>query len=341
MKNIYGLTLKKLEDYFLSIGHNPAKARIVFKELYHRKITDFSQIDKFGPAVIKRLSDDFCMSLPTLADMSENSDTCKYLFTLTDNSQVETVLMKHTYGNGVCVSTQVGCNMDCAFCESGKLKKIRNLTAAEMVGQVLYITDVLKVPVTHIVLMGIGEPFDNYEEVIDFIDIITDTLSVAIGPKHLTVSTCGVVPKILEFSKRPTLNALTVSLHAPNDALRNTLMPINKKYPIRELVDAVRVYTESGNKKATFAYIMLDGINDSDECAYELAALLKGIKCYVNLIPYNRTSSSDFKQSSEERIGKFFDILKQQGTNVTVRRKFGDDLNAACGQLSANYKKGQ
>lgn len=335
--NIYGLTVKKLEDYFKSIGENPAKAKIVFKAVYRDKINSFKEISNLGEPIKYRLEKDFDFDKILLVTKSEGEDTCKYLFGLSDGLMVETVLMKHDYGNGVCVSTQVGCNMDCVFCESGKLKKIRNLKPCEIVGQLWYIIDELKIPVSHVVLMGIGEPFDNYDNVIDFIDIITEQLGIAIAARHVTVSTSGIAPKIREYAKRDVVNSLAISLHAPDNKLRNRLMPINKAYPIEELIDAVKVYAENGNKKVTFAYIMLKDINDSDECAHKLARLLEGIHCYVNLIPYNKTRSTDFQPSTKERIAQFFDILKKYGLNVTVRREFGGDMNAACGQLSSDY----
>ena len=337
--NIYGYTVKMLESYFESKNENIAKAKIVFKALYRDKIKSFDQISALSKPVTDMLSNDFEIGHAKVIDKSENNDTCKLLFELQDQSAIETVIMKHDYGNGVCISTQVGCNMDCAFCESGKLKKVRNLETFEMVQQVLYVTDVLEIPVSHVVLMGIGEPFDNYDKVIGFTDIITDQLGLGIAARHVTISTSGIVPKIIEFSKREVVNSLAVSLHAPDNELRNKLMPINKKYPIEQLVDAVRIYVENGNKKATFAYIMIKDVNDSDECAQKLANLIKGIKCYVNLIPYNETSNSAFRKSDKERISSFFDILKKNGVNVTVRREFGGELKAACGQLSAEHRK--
>lgn len=334
--NIYGCTVKKLEDYFKSFGENPAKAKIVFKAIYNTNTP--SNLGNFSIKTKNKIENDFDFANLELIKMTENQDTCKLLFRLCDGCAVETVLMKHDYGNGVCVSTQVGCNMNCVFCESGKLKKVRNLETYEMVCQLWYIINTLNIPVSHVVLMGIGEPFDNYKNVAEFIDIITEQLGMAIGARHVTISTVGIAPKILEFADRPVVNSLAVSLHAPNNQLRDKLMPINKVYPIEELVEAVRVYTKKGNKKATFAYIMLNGINDSNQCAEELAQLVKGINCYVNLIPYNKTRSTDFEPSTKQRIAEFFDILKQNGINVTVRREFGGDMNAACGQLSSDYE---
>lgn len=337
--NIYGYTIKKLEEYFKSFGENPAKAKIVFKAIYRQKLSSFLNIDNLSEPIKNKLEKDFDFTKIELVDKSESADTCKFLFKLHDSHTIETVLMKHDYGNGVCISTQVGCNMNCIFCESGKLKKVRNLETHEIVQQLWYIIDTLNIPVSHVVLMGIGEPFDNYDNVMDFIDIITEQLGIAIAARHVTVSTSGIAPKIAEYAKREVVNSLAISLHAPNNELRNKLMPINKVYPIKELIDAVKVYAENGNKKVTFAYIMLEGINDSNECAEQLAELLKGINCYVNLIPYNKTRSTDFEQSDKERIAEFFDILKKHKLNVTVRREFGGDMNAACGQLSSDYQK--
>ncbi|MBQ9915229.1 MAG: radical SAM protein, partial [Clostridia bacterium] len=255
--NIYNLTIQKLEEYFLSFGENPAKAKIVFSAVYRDKIRSFSEISNLSAPIKAKLTDDFELTDLELLTKTESQDTCKYLFRLSDGHTVESVLMKHDYGNGVCISTQVGCNMDCAFCESGKLKKIRNLDVAEMVGQLLYITDRLQLPVSHVVLMGIGEPLDNYENVMDFIDIITEQLGLAIASRHVTISTSGITPKILAYTGRKTLNSLAISLHAPNDRLRNELMPINRAYPIRGLIEAAKQYTENSNKKVTFAYIMI------------------------------------------------------------------------------------
>lgn len=337
--NIYDITFEKLQNYFKNMGENPAKAKIVFNALYKDKISSFSQIKNLSLAVKEKLNNDFDFSKLEFVTKEESDTTCKFLFRLFDGHAIETVLMKHDYGNGVCISTQVGCNMNCIFCESGKIKKIRNLKPYEMVTQLLYITDTLKLPVSHIVLMGIGEPFDNYDNTMDFIDILTCQAGLEIAPRHITISTCGIAPKIIEYSKRKIVNNLAISLHAPNDELRNTLMPINKAYPLSELIKSAKAFSDSGNKKITFAYIMIKDVNDSDECAKELVEQLKDINCYVNLIPYNKTRSTDYEASSKERISAFFDILKKNGMNVTIRREFGSDLNAACGQLASKVLK--
>ena len=248
--------------------------------------------------------------------------------------------MKHDYGNSVCVSSQVGCNMSCAFCESGRLKKVRNLETYEMVLQLLNIEKICNIKISHVVLMGIGEPFDNYQNVMNFIDIINSGKGMDIGARHITVSTCGVVPKIKEFMNFGKQINLAISLHAPNNEIRNKLMPINKAYPLEILIPTLKEYIKKTNRRLTFEYILLSGINDTEKCALELAKLIKGMNAYVNLIPYNETSHIEFKRSNEEDIMKFYDILKKNNISVTIRREFGGTVDAACGQLRSKYEVG-
>ena len=266
-------------------------------------------------------------------DVQEDKDVCKYLFELSDGEHIEAVLMKHDYGNSICVSSQVGCNMGCKFCESGRRKKVRNLETYEMVLQILMIEKLLGERISHVVVMGIGEPFDNYDNLIKFFKIINHPKGLAIGARHITVSTCGIIPKILEFSDFPLQINLAISLHAPNNEIRDKIMPINKAYPIIELIPALKTYLNKTNRRITFEYIMLDGINDSEECALELANLVKDINCYINLIPYNETNNIEFKRTKTVQIMRFYDILKKNSVNVTIRREFGGKIDAACGQL--------
>ena len=247
--------------------------------------------------------------------------------------------MKHDYGNSLCVSSQVGCNMGCAFCESGRLKKVRNLNTHEMVLQLLKVERDLGIRISHLVLMGIGEPFDNYDNVMNFIDIINDDNGIALGSRHITVSTSGIVPKIKEFMNNGKQVNLAISLHAANNELRSKLMKVNKAYDLNELMSSIKEYINKTNRRVTFEYILLNGVNDRESDAIQLSKLLKNMNCYVNLIPYNETSHIEFKRSSDCNILKFYDILKKNNINVTIRREFGRKVSAACGQLRANYKE--
>ena len=340
MKNIYDYTLEELEEYFLSINEKKFKATQIFEWLYKKRVNSFDSMSNIKKETLDILKKDFIINDISIVTYKEGKDVIKFLFRLNDNQKVEAVLMKHDYGNSLCVSTQVGCNMGCKFCESGRLKKVRNLSTYEMNLQILKIEELLKIRISHVVLMGIGEPFDNYDNIIKFIKIINSGKGIDIGARHITVSTCGIVPKIKEFIKDGNQVNLAISLHAPNNEIRNKIMNINKVYDINLLIDTLKEYINKTNRRVTFEYIMLDGVNDSKECALELAELLKGMNCYVNLIPYNETSHIEFKKSSDEHIRLFLDTLKKNNINVTIRREFGGNVDAACGQLRANYEEG-
>lgn len=336
--SIYNLTFSQLETYFESNKLNKAKAKITYKNLYQKRISDFDEISEFGAQTKNLLKSDFSLEGLTLLEKREDKDTMKLLFGLQNGNRIESVVMKHDYGNGICISTQIGCNMNCAFCESGKMKKIRNLEPFEMLLQILDTEKALGEKISHVVLMGIGEPFDNFENVAAFIEIINNPFGLDIGARHITVSTSGIIPKITEFTDKNIQANLAISLHAPNDEIRSQLMPINKAYPISKLIPEVKRYTEKTKRKVTFEYVMLKGINDREQCAVQLAELLKGIKCYVNLIPYNETDSK-FRRTEQAEILSFYNILKQNNMWVTIRREFGSELKAACGQLSADFAK--
>lgn len=339
--NIYDYRLSELKEYFKENNEKEFKAIQIYEWLYKKRIQSFDEMSNIKKETIELLKKNYKIERLEILTKQTSTDVCKYLFKLNDNNKIEAVLMKHDYGNSLCVSTQVGCNMGCAFCESGRLKKVRNLEAHEMVSQILQVEEDLNIRISHIVLMGIGEPFDNYENVIKFIDIINEPKGIDIGARHITVSTSGLVPKINEFANNPKQVNLAISLHAPNNKIRNEIMNINKAYPIEELIKAVKNYLNKTNRRVTFEYIMLDKINDTEECAKELVNLLKGINCYVNLIPYNETSHIKFKASKKEQIMKFYDILKKNNINVTVRKEFGRKVSAACGQLRSNYEEGK
>ena len=341
MNNIYNYTKQDLENYFLEIGETKFRAAQVFDWLYIKRVKSFDLMTNVKKDLIKYLKENFSMDTIKLVKKQSDVDVKKYLFELYDGNKIEAVLMNHDYGNSLCVSTEVGCNMGCRFCESGRLKKVRNLFAFELVLQILKVEEDIKERVSHVVLMGIGEPFDNYDNVMKFINIINDPKGINIGIRHITVSTCGIVPKIKEFTKEKTGVNLAISLHAPTDLVRDKIMPINKAYKIGDIMDAVRDYIAKTNRRVTFEYILLKGVNDSEECAIKLVNLLKGVNCYVNLIPYNETSHIEYKTSPKVTINRFYDILKEGNINVTIRREFGSKVSAACGQLRSEQISGK
>ena len=333
MKSIYGLTLEELENYFIEHGSRKFHALQLFSWLYEKRIKSYDEITNIKKDILSTLEKDYSIQPLKVVDVQEDVDVCKYLFELSDKEHIEAVLMRHDYGNSVCISSQVGCNMGCKFCESGRRKKVRNLETYEMVLQLLMIEELLGMRISHVVVMGIGEPFDNYENLIQFFTIINHPKGLAIGARHITVSTCGLVPKILEFSEFPLQINLAISLHAPNNKIRNQIMPINKVYPLEKLIPAIKTYLKRTNRRVTFEYILLKDVNDSSECALELAQLVKEINCYINLIPYNETNNIDFKRTNTIQIMRFYDILKKNNINVTIRKEFGSKISAACGQL--------
>lgn len=339
MNNIYNYTIEQLEEYFVSIGEKKFKAVQVFDWLYKKRVTSFDLMTNIKKEIIDRLKKDFKIEGLKILTRQDGIDVYKYLFELEDGNKIEAVLMLHDYGTSLCVSSQVGCNMGCRFCESGRLKKVRNLEAYEMITQYLQVEKDLNKKISHVVLMGIGEPFDNYDNVIKFINILNCNKGIDLGSRHITVSTCGIVPKIKEFIKDGKQVNLAISLHASNDKLRKELMPIGKVYNLDLLIDTLKEYIKVTNRRLTFEYIMLENINDRDENALELVKLLKGLNCYVNLIPYNETSHIDLKKSKQDRILKFYDILKKNNIEVTIRKEFGSKVSAACGQLRANYEE--
>ena len=331
--SIYGLTREELEQYFLTINEKKFKALQIFEWLYQKKERNIANFSNIKKEIRERLQKDFSFDLPTIVKREIDEDVEKFLFKLSDGEHIEAVLMRHNYGLSVCVSSEVGCNMGCRFCESGRLKKVRNLEAYEMVGQIIQIEKEINERIKSVVIMGIGEPLDNYQNVMNFIKIINDPKGLAIGARHITLSTCGLIPKIKELSTFPLQINLAISLHAPNDELRSSLMPINKAYPLKDVIAAVKEYIEKTNRRVTMEYILLKDVNDSIACAHELATLLKGMNVYVNLIPYNETNHLEFKKSSQKAIDAFYQTLQKEKINVTVRREFGSKISAACGQL--------
>lgn len=336
MRNIYDLTIQELEEYFVSIGEKPFRSTQVYEGLYKKRFSSFDEMTNISKELREKLKNDFSFYKIKLLVKQTGVNVNKYLFELEDGNKIESVLMFHDYGISICVSSEVGCNMSCAFCESGRLKKVRNLLAYEIVEQILLIEEDIKKRITHVVVMGIGEPFDNYDNVMRFVKIINTGKGIDIGSRHITISTCGVIPGIKKFMNEEGQVNLAISLHAPNDKLRSQIMPINRAYHLEELMEVIKEYIKKTNRRVTFEYIMLEGINDSEKEAKELVELLKGINCYVNLIPYNETENIGFRRTKEWKILKFYDILKSNKINTTIRKEFGGTVSAACGQLRAN-----
>ena len=339
--NIYNLTLEKLEQYFINKGDKKYRAKQIYEWLYQKRVKSFDEMDNIKKELREELKKDFSFGKIEIVSKLEDTDVYKYLFKLEDNRMVEAVVMHHDYGYSICLSTQVGCNMGCSFCESGRRKKVRNLEVYEMIKPILLIEEELNVKITRVVLMGIGEPFDNYENVIDFINIINNPFGLALGSRHITVSTCGIVPKIYDFIKDGKQVNLAISLHAPNNELRNKIMNINKAYKIEDVIKSVKEYINKTNRRVTFEYILLENVNDSLKEAKELTELLKGMNAYVNLIPYNETSHIEYKRSSDEKIKAFHEYLLKNGICATIRREFGSKVKAACGQLRSDYEEGK
>ena len=331
--NIYGIKRVDLEDYFIKQNEKKFKALQVYEWLYGKRVKSFYDMTNIKKEWQEKLNNDFSNEFIKIIKKQEDNLTKKYLFQLEDENYIEAVLMEHDYGLSICVSSQVGCNMGCKFCESGRLKKVRDLEAYEIVQQIMLVEEDIGKRISSVVLMGIGEPFDNYKNIMDFIRIINDPKGIAIGARHITVSTCGLIPKIKDFMKEDLQVNLAISLHASNSKLRNDIMPINKAYDIEELMSVLKEYINETNRRVTIEYVMLDGVNDDVSNASELAKLLKGMNVYVNLIPYNETNHLEFKRASKEQVMKFYDVLKQCGINVTIRKEFGSKIDAACGQL--------
>lgn len=332
------MTREALEVWLCGRGETVTKAKahaaVIFEQVYQHDLRDLSELPLPCP-VRDAVAENFGCALPETETALTDGGAVKLLLKLSDGEFAEAVLMRQKYGDSVCISTQVGCAMGCRFCQSGRLKKRRNLTAGEMTAQVMLLRRDYSAKIHSVTVMGIGEPFDNFEAVRDFCAIAVDYKGLALGEKHVTVSTCGVVPGIGRWAELPHPCSLAISLHAADNALRERLMPINKLYPVQEVIAAARAFAERHNRRVTLEYIMLNGVNDSPEQAEKLAVLIgTGKQFYVNLIPYNSTDGG-FERSSPERIAAFYDVLKKHEISVTMRREFGGNIAAACGQLSS------
>lgn len=349
LPTIYGLPMPELSDWIESVGEKKYRAKQIWDWLYRQRVQSFEAMTNLSKVLIEKLKENFILNPLEQVVVQEAKDgTVKYLFKLPDGMMIETVMMRQSYGLSVCVTTQVGCDMGCTFCASGILKKERDVTAGEIVSQIMLVQKYfdergLDERVSHVVVMGIGEPFDNYKNMMDFLKIINNDNGLAIGARHITVSTCGFNPnKIRDFANEGVQINLAISLHAPNNDLRSSLMRINRSATLEKLFDAIDDYTEMTNRRVTYEYIMLSGINDSVETAQELANWIKPRThlAYVNLIPYNPVAEYiKYERSPKETVLKFYDVLKKNGINCVIRQEHGTDIDAACGQLRSKQMK--
>ncbi|WP_411252693.1 23S rRNA (adenine(2503)-C(2))-methyltransferase RlmN [Neobacillus niacini] len=341
--SIYSLELHELKEWLTNNGEKPFRAEQIYDWLYKKRVSSFEDMNNLSKGLREKLSENFQITtLKTVIKQSSSDGTIKFLFELHDGYSIETVLMRHDYGNSVCVTTQVGCRIGCTFCAStlGGLK--RHLEAGEIVSQVVTVQQTLDETderVSSVVIMGIGEPFDNYDNMMSFLKIINHDKALMIGARHITVSTSGIVPKIYQFADENMQINFAISLHAPNTELRSRLMPINRAYKLDDLMKSVRYYIDKTGRRISFEYGLFGGVNDSVEHAEELASLLKGLKCHVNLIPVNYVPERDYVRTPKDKIFAFEKTLKNRGINVTIRREQGHDIDAACGQLRAKERK--
>lgn len=341
MENILDFKLEELKCWMQENGEGKFRAKQIFDWIYKKEVFDFNNMTNISKNTISKLEKSFYIGIPKIVSAYKSSidGTQKFLFEYKDGNIIESVVMKYKHGNSICVSTQIGCRMGCKFCASTVDGVVRNLTSGEISGQILKAQKELGERISNVVLMGSGEPFDNYENVMKFIELINADEGLNIGQRHITLSTCGIVPKIKELADRKMQITLAISLHAPNDEIRKAMMPIANKYPINELLDACMYYYKTTNRRITFEYALVKGVNDKKDDAEELSKRLKGMLCHINLIPVNEIKENNYEKSNIKNINSFKNILSENGIETTIRRKMGSDINAACGQLRRNYIK--
>jgi len=338
--NLKSLTQPELADILKELGQPRFRAKQVFTWL-HKGVRSYDEMTNLPKALRDTLAENYPIHAPKVVrkQESQKDGTIKYLWELSDGNCVETVLMRYHYGNTVCISTEVGCRMGCAFCASTIGGLVRRLEPFEMLDEVLFTQIDSGLPISHIVLMGIGEPLDNMENVLRFLELVNSEDGMNISMRHISLSTCGLVPKIDELAQKKLQISLAISLHGPNNAIRGKIMPVNKAYPIGELIEACRRYYAATSRRIHFEYAMIDGVNDSEENARELLRLLKGLPAHVNMIPLNHVEESPLKPSSKAAVARFQKILEDGGVTATVRRTLGGDIDASCGQLRRKYTK--
>ena len=342
MKNLLDYTLEELQIWMKENNESAFRAKQIFSWLY-KNVSDFDGMKNIPKSLADKLKENFSIDFPEVVEVykSEIDGTEKFLLGFKDGNLIESVLMRYKHGNSICISTQVGCRMGCKFCASTIEGRVRNLTTGEILSEILVVQNYIKERISNVVLMGSGEPLDNYENVVKFLEIVSADYGLNIGQRHITLSTCGIVPKIYELADKDFSVTLAISLHAFSDEKRKEIMPIANKYTISEILDACKYYIDKTNRRITFEYALVKDVNDTKEEAKALAKLLKGMLCHVNLIPVNEIKENSFKRSSKKSIEDFSEILKNNGIEVTTRREMGSDINAACGQLRRSYIKTQ
>lgn len=340
-KDLRSMSLSQLEEEILGLGEPKFKAKQIYSWLHQHQVSSVDEMTNISKALREKLKDnyEFCSCSIEKKLVSVYDDTVKYLFELNDGEYIESVVMKYKYGYTICVSSQVGCKMGCKFCASTIAGFVRNLMAGEILAQVYTAQKDLSIRISHVVLMGVGEPMDNFDNVMDFISLITDEKGQNMSMRNISLSTCGVVDGIYRLMEKKLQLTLSISLHAPNDEIRSRTMPVNNKWGVDELLKACRDYTKATNRRISFEYAMISGVNDSDECARELAKKLRGMLAHVNLIPVNEVKETGYKKSNDERIRRFVSVMESYGINTTVRRTLGSDINASCGQLRRKKKE--
>ncbi|TYQ15624.1 UNVERIFIED_CONTAM: 23S rRNA m(2)A-2503 methyltransferase [Acetivibrio alkalicellulosi] len=339
--DLLNMNIDELKEFLVEMGEEKFRAGQIFKWV-NKGVKDIDHMTNLSKPLREKLKEKAYVNKFDIIKkiVSQIDGTIKYVFKLYDDEIIESVLMKYSHGFSVCISSQVGCKMGCKFCASTMDSFSRNLSASEMLDQVITIGKDIEERISNIVVMGIGEPLDNYDNILKFLRLVNHKEGLNIGMRHISISTCGLVPRILELSKENIPVTLSISLHAPNDETRGKIMPINKKYPLDKLIEACKIYTEATNRRITFEYSLIDSVNDKREDAIKLARLIKGMLCHVNLIPVNTVSSTGFVKSSKEKIQMFKNVVESYGIETTVRREMGSDINAACGQLRRNLMDG-
>ncbi len=338
--DIKSMTLEEMKSAMKALGLPAFRAGQIYTWL-HRGVTSFEDMTNLSKDLRAKLDESYAITAPKVVRKQESArdGTIKYLWRLSDGNCVETVLMRYHYGNTVCISSEVGCAMGCAFCASTQGGLVRRLTPSEMLDQVLFTSLDSGLPISHIVLMGIGEPLDNFDTVMRFLELVNSPEGMNISMRHISLSTCGLVPKIQKLAEKKLQLTLSVSLHAPSDEIRSTIMPINRAYPVDVLLQACRDYYEATGRRISFEYAMIRDVNDTESCARLLLKKLKGLPCHVNLIPLNEVAESPLHPSTRKSVARFQQILEEGGVTATVRRTLGGDIDASCGQLRRNYEK--